>query len=163
MGSGKTTVGKRLAEILGVRFVDLDAYIEESEQRTISELFKTEGHIRFRKKEHHYLNEVLEEKASMVLATGGGAPCYSGNMEVILKASPNVFYLNLAIPELVKRLGPEKAHRPLIAHLTEMELPEFLGKHLFERNGFYQSAHHMISCDGKAADEVAGEIVALLV
>lgn len=163
MGSGKTTVGKALAEKLGVDFFDLDTVIEEGEQCTITELFAAAGQIQFRKKEHQYLNELLDNKASMVLATGGGAPCYSGNMKTILEASPNVFYLRLSIPELVKRLAPNKAERPLIAHLEEAEMPEFLGKHLFERNNFYQEAYHTIACDGKIVEEVISEIQKRLV
>lgn len=163
MGSGKTTVGQALAEKLGIRFLDLDTAIEEGERNTITELFETVGQIRFRKKEHHYLNELLGENTPMVLATGGGAPCYSGNMKTILEASPNVFYLRLSIPELVKRLVPEKAERPLISHLSEAEMPEFLGKHLFERNNFYQEAHHTINCDGKTQEEVTSEIQRLLI
>ncbi len=163
MGSGKTTVGKALAEKLGINFLDLDTVIEEGEQCTITELFETVGQIRFRKKEHYYLNELLDDKRPMVLATGGGAPCYSGNMKTILEASPNVFYLRLSIPELVKRLVPNKAERPLISHLDAAEMPEFLGKHLFERNNFYQEAHHTVGCDGKTVEEVTSEIQKLLV
>lgn len=163
MGSGKTTVGKALAEKVGVPFTDLDAYIEKAENKTISALFETEGHIRFRKKEHQHLHTLLEDRDSVVLATGGGAPCYSGNMKTILEASPNVFYLKLSIPALVQRLLPEKDKRPLIAHLKEEEMPEFLGKHLFERNNFYQQAHHIVTCDRKSVAEVTAEIEALLI
>lgn len=163
MGSGKSTVGKILAANLDLPFIDLDAYIESVEKKAITEIFETEGQIRFRKKEHENLNALLVHQQAMVLATGGGAPCYSGNMETILGASPNVFYLRVSIPELVSRLVPEKASRPLIAHLSEAEMPEFLGKHLFERSNFYNRAHHTISCDGKSAEAISAEITKLLI
>ncbi len=163
MGSGKTTVGKVLAGNLNIPFIDLDTYIESVEKKTITELFDTEGQIGFRKKEHEHLNALLKNSQPMVLATGGGAPCYSGNMETILEASKNVFYLKVTIPELVTRLTPEKASRPLIAHLSEDEMPEFLGKHLFERSSYYIRANHTIACDDKSAEEISTEIEQLLV
>lgn len=163
MGSGKTTLGKVLADRLNVPFFDLDDYIESTEKKTIAEIFETDGQIKFRNKEHRYLTELLEKSGAMVLATGGGAPCYSGNMDLMLKASPNVFYLSVSIPELVKRLAPEKEKRPLIAHLSEDEMPEFLGKHLFERRNFYSQAHHTIACDKKSMEEILAEIELLLV
>ena len=158
MGSGKTTVGKVLAKKLGLPFFDLDDYIETTEGKTITEIFETEGQIRFRKKEHEHLKRLLNDIDEMVLATGGGAPCYSGNMKTILDATPNVFFLRVTIPELVSRLTSEKATRPLIAHLNETEMPEFLGKHLFERNYFYSKAHHTITCDGKSMEVICAEI-----
>ena len=163
MGSGKTTIGKLLAEKLSLSFFDLDAYIESAEKMTIIEFFETEGQIRFRKKEYEHLNTLLKNEHSFVLATGGGAPCYSGNMSTILEGTPNVFYLGVSIPELVTRLVPEKETRPLIAHLNDDEMPEFLGKHLFERSHFYAQAHHTIACDGKSMEEIASEIETLLV
>ena len=163
MGSGKTSVGKVLAENLNLPFIDLDAYIENAEQKTITEIFATEGQIRFRKKEHEHLNVLLNESQSVVLATGGGAPCYSGNMQTIIEATKNVFYLRISISELVKRLAPEKALRPLIARLSEEEMPEFFGKHLFERSGYYAQASHTIGCDGKSVKEISAEIERLLV
>ena len=163
MGSGKTTIGKVLAEKSGLPFFDLDAYIESAEEKTITELFETEGQIRFRKKEHEHLKMLMKDVDEMVLATGGGAPCYGDNMKTILEATPNVFYLSVTIPELVARLTPEKALRPLIAHLSEEEMPVFLGKHLFERNYFYSKAHHTIHCDGKSMEEISSEIKHLLV
>ncbi len=163
MGSGKTTVGKVLAEKLGLPFTDLDAYIETVEKKTITNIFETEGQIHFRKIEHRYLGALLNDKDSIVLATGGGAPCYSGNMKTILEATPNVFYLSVSIPELVARLTPEKEGRPLIAHLDDDEMSGFLGKHLFERRNFYSEAHHTIACDGKSLEEISLEIERLLV
>jgi shikimate kinase len=163
MGSGKSTIGKKLAENLNLPFIDLDAHIENGEQKTISELFATEGQISFRKKEHEHLNFLLKDSEAMVLATGGGAPCYSGNMKIILEATPNVFYLRVTIPQLISRLAPEKTSRPLIAHLDEDEMGEFFGKHLFERNTYYSMAHHTIACDGKSIEEISSEIERLLV
>lgn len=163
MGSGKSTVGAALAKKLNLPFFDLDTYIEKAEEQSITALFESEGQIGFRKKEHLHLSALLENEHNFVLATGGGAPCYGGNMKVIVEATPNVFYLRVSIPELVSRLAPEKAGRPLIAHLSEDEMPEFLGKHLFERSHFYAEAHYTIACDKKTTDEISSEIELALV
>ncbi len=163
MGSGKSTVGRALAKRLGVAFVDLDDVIVAGEGKTIAALFETEGQIAFRKKENRYLVSVLASDQQLVLATGGGTPCYGDNMQRILAATPNVFYLKMSINALISRLVHEKAARPLIAHLSDGDMAEFLGKHLFERNPFYLQATHNIDCDGKGVGEVVSEIESRLV
>ena len=163
MGSGKSTVGKAIADKLNMSFVDLDTYIESREKMTISQLFEDKGQIYFRKVEHQYLQYLLDLDKAMVISTGGGAPCYAGNMNLILEASPNVIYLKLSINELIKRLYPEREKRPLIAHLTKEEMPEFFGKHLFERSPFYEKANQTVNCDGKSVSEITEEIEKFLV
>lgn len=163
MGSGKSTIGKLLAEKLELDFNDLDNYIENKSGTTIPEIFKEKGEIYFRKIEHDYLNEILENESRLVLATGGGTPCYSGNMHTMLERSNAVIYLKLSIPRLIDRLSKEKDERPLIAHLEDKELPEFIGKHLFERSPYYAMAEHTILCDDKSPAEIVTEIQRLLV
>nr|CUV01044.1 Shikimate kinase [Cellulophaga sp. An8] len=163
MGSGKSTVGKELAKQLKINFLDLDSYIEQKYEMTISELFSAKGEIFFRKAEIVCLNEVFASKEDFVLSTGGGTPCYGDNINVMTSNTKNVFYLNVPIPELIKRLVKEKEHRPLIANIPENELPEFLGAHLFERSYFYTKAHHTILVQQKEASKVVNEIVAKLV
>jgi len=158
MGSGKTTVGKLLARDLDLNFLDLDTYLQEKTQMPVPAIFKEKGEIYFRKMEHLYLKEILEERENFVLSTGGGAPCYSGNMQTILEGTNHVFYLKLSIDGLVRRLIPEMDGRPLIRNLSLDELPEFIGKHLFERNPYYTMANHTISCDGKDPNEIMEEI-----
>ena len=163
MGSGKSSIGKILAKNLGHEFIDLDDYIEAREELEIKDIFRLKGEVYFRKKEFEYLNEVLGSNANLVLSTGGGTPCYGENMNAILEATPNVFYLNVSINGLIQRLLPEKEHRPLIADIPNRELPEFIGKHLFERSYFYSQAHHHIHCDKKSLDVLVSEIEALLI
>ncbi|GLB50483.1 shikimate kinase [Neptunitalea lumnitzerae] len=162
MGSGKSAVGKHLAASLALPFLDFDDYIEEKEGMSITEIFKSKGEIYFRKAEHIHLKELLAHKPEVVLSLGGGTPCYSGNIELILAASKHVFYLNTSIPVLTGRLIKEKSHRPVIAHLNEADLTEFIGKHLFERNAFYRKAHHSILVKDKSIAEIASEIKQLL-
>lgn len=155
MGSGKSTVGKLLAEKLKLEYRDLDTIIETQAHKTIPEIFAEKGEIHFRKLEHQVLREVLKSHDSFVLALGGGTPCYSGNMDTLLTSTPHVFYLKMSVPALTKRLSGEKQDRPLISHITDEELPEFIGKHLFERQPFYMRAPHILNSDGKSAQEIA--------
>lgn len=162
MGSGKSAVGKNLARSLGVPFLDLDNYIEKELTTSIKEIFATKGELYFRKKEHECLQKLLQQEGSVVVGTGGGTPCYSGNMKFIVDTTPNVFYLKVSISGLVLRLQKEKEKRPLISDIPDEDLPEFIGKHLFERNPFYTMAHHTIICDGKTILEISEEIKALI-
>src|SRR3990167_1708254 len=144
MGSGKSTIGRQLAKSLGYVFVDLDDYIEGALKMKISQIFAEQGELFFRKEEHRLVKEVLSLPEDIVLSTGGGTPCYSGNMETMLTLTKDVFYLMVSIPVLVARLTKEKEHRPLIRDIDASALHEFIGKHLFERNVFYQRATHTI-------------------
>lgn len=158
MGSGKSTIGKLLAKELEYDFLDLDAYIEEAMEAAISKMFEEKGEIFFRKKEHSSLKEILKKKDDFILSTGGGTPCYSGNMETMVEETKHVFYLKVSVAGLVERLYKEKDDRPLIKDLSNTDLPEFIGKHLFERNHFYNQAHHTIVCDAKTPKEIVKEI-----
>ena len=161
MASGKSTLGRVLTKKLDYNFIDLDDYIEEKENASISEIFKTKGEIYFRKKETHYLNEILNSKSKLILSLGGGTPCYSNNMENILSANNAVsIYLKASIPTLADRLKNEKAKRPLIAHIeTDDLLAEFIGKHLFERSPYYSQAEAVITTDNKTENDIIEELV----
>lgn len=163
MGSGKSTVGKALSKRLKINFLDLDNYIEAKYEMPIPELFSTKGELFFRKAETECLREIFEKNDSIILSTGGGTPCYGENMLIMLQNSPNVFYLNVSIPELVNRLQNEKAQRPLIANVAENDLPEFIGKHLFERSFFYNKAQHTILVQQKGPAEIVNEMLEKLV
>ena len=163
MGSGKTTIGIQLARKLFLNFTDLDDFIEEKEQKSIKEIFKQKGEIYFRKIEHKYLKQFINENESYVLSLGGGTPCYAGNLDLILKDKKSLsFYLRGSIPTLFKRLSENKFKRPLISDLSDDQLTEYLAKHLFERSLFYDKATHKISIDNKEVQEIVTEIRILL-
>ncbi|WP_185783916.1 shikimate kinase [Croceivirga lutea] len=162
MGSGKSTVGRVFAQKLDTTFTDLDERIENESNTTISELFKTHGTIHFRKLESKVLRDFVENNSEGVLALGGGTPCYANNMDFLNASKVITIYLKLSIPELVKRLRSQKAHRPLIQNISDAELPEFIGKHLFERSPFYNQAQYTINCNYKTVEEVVLELENLL-
>lgn len=165
MGSGKTTVGKILAEKLALPFMDLDEEIEKSENLSIPEIFNSRGEIYFRKLENKILKEILISQESFVLAVGGGTPCY-GDAIKIMKESPNaiVIYLRTPIGILAKRLFSQKSLRPLISHLKTFEdLTEFVGIHVFERSSFYSRAHFIIDTADDEPVSVAEKIKKIIV
>ena len=163
MGSGKSTVGKQLAKNTGMKLVDLDHEIERKENLKIPEIFAVKGEIYFRKKESEVLLQQLNEEENAIISLGGGTPCYGNNMKIALEASESVIYLKVSIPGLVLRLSKEKEFRPLIKNIPDEELPAFIGKHLFERNIFYNQANLVIECDGKSPEQISEEIESRLV
>jgi len=158
MGSGKSTVGRLIAHQLGIPFLDLDDLIEEHTGLSVTDLFAQKGVVHFRKLEQSLLSTVLTEYPSFVLSTGGGTPSFGDNMERILSEADQVIYLQMSVLGLVGRLIKEKSTRPLIAHLTDEELPGFIGKHLFERMPYYTKATWHISVDGLSPQEVLDRI-----
>lgn len=163
MASGKSTIGRLLAEKMELPFIDLDDYIEEKENKLIAEIFKLKGEIYFRKQEHFYLKELLSKKDNFVLALGGGTPCYAGNMDLINKCdSTKSIYLKFKIPTLVNRLINEKSKRPLVAKLNDNDIYEFIAKHLFERSFYYNQSNLGVNGDDKSASEIICEIEKLL-
>lgn len=161
MGSGKSTLARHMAKSLKLPFIDLDDYIVEKEQNSIKELFKQQGEIYFRLKESTYLKEVLDIDQPLVLALGGGTPCYADNMALIKKESLS-FYLKASIGTLCKRLRNEKNQRPLIASLDDQQLTEFIAKHLFERREFYEKADHIINLEDKSIEDLLKELQGII-
>ncbi|MCL4118507.1 UNVERIFIED_CONTAM: hypothetical protein GTU68_065052 [Idotea baltica] len=161
MASGKSSIGEKLAKKLNYNFVDLDDLIEEKENLTVTEVFKTKGEVYFRKQESIHLKEQINNNTDLILSVGGGTPCYGTNMEDILNAKHvKSIYLKATIPTLVKKLIKKKSKRPLIAHIeTKEAMTEFVGKHLFERIHFYNQAEIKVNIDNKTKDEIADEIV----
>ncbi len=158
MTSGKSSVGKILSSLISVEHIDLDVFIEEREQSSISDIFKNKGELYFRKKEMFYLEEVLKKEGNYCISMGGGTPCYGNNMQLITAHTTSV-YLQTSINEIHRRLITSKNKRPLVAELSEDNLLEFIGKHLFERNPFYKKADITVLTDGKSSLEVAKTIV----
>lgn len=161
MASGKSTFGRILAKKVNYNFIDLDDFIEEKENKSISVIFKDKGEIYFRKAETQYLNHILYTEDDVVLSLGGGTPCYGNNMHMILNNSKaKSIYLKASIPTLVERLNKEKSKRPLIAHIeTDELLTEFIGKHLFERSQYYSQAEQVISTDNKSEKDIIEALI----
>ena len=162
MASGKSTIGREISKKLDMKFIDLDDYISKREKRSISEIFKVKGEIYFRRIESFYLSEILNSKDRFILSLGGGTPCYSNNMELILNSEASSIYIKAGIKTLVSRLTAEKNKRPLVAELEDDKLLEFVAKHLFERRFFYEQASMTVNTEDKSTEEITTEIRILL-
>ena len=147
MGSGKTTLGRQLAQQLKLPFQDLDSLIEERQGLRVSEIFSDRGEIQFRRLESLILKEVLDQGNPMVLALGGGTPCYGENLQLLQQEGVLNIYLKLSVAALFDRLRVRKSTRPLIAHLNDEQLEEFIRKHLFERQYYYNQANCVVDMD----------------
>lgn len=154
MGSGKSAMGKLLASNLGLSFIDLDNYIEGKFHKTIAQIFKSDGEDSFREKEKICLREVGEFE-NVVVATGGGAPCFFDNMEYINKQGISI-YLKLSPEQLVERLQKGRnGVRPLISGKSPEELKQFITQTLSYRSQFYEMARVVISgTDAEIVDKI---------
>ena len=142
MGCGKTTLGKKLAKHLNYNFIDLDSYIEKTTNKTITEIFENKGEKKFRIVEKESLMEVCK-KDNLVIATGGGTPCFFDNMQKILD-SGKAIYLKMEIEDLLERLETEKSQRPLIENKSTKELENFIRNKLSERESFYKKSNYIL-------------------
>jgi len=162
MGSGKSTIGAALAKQLNLPFEDLDDHIASTYKGSVPDLFAKKGAKWFREVEYEMLLAALKNPTARILSLGGGTPCYFDNMTHINNATPHVFYLQATPASLAARLFPFRKNRPLIAHsASENELKEFVAKHVFERQLFYNEASHRISVDNKSVQEVVDVIATL--
>ena len=134
-GAGKSTIGRKLAENLGMGFVDLDLYIEEKYHSAVPLLFQKYGEPAFRQLEYAALSEVLDLE-NTVIATGGGAPCYADAMAQINAKAVSI-YLQLTEDQLVDHLLHSKKKRPLTSHLSESGLREYVRATLPKREPYY--------------------------
>lgn len=143
MGAGKTTVGRALAAELGIKFYDLDWYIESRMRKTVKQLFDEVGEEGFRKIEHNMLHEVAEFE-NVVISCGGGTPCFFDNMAymnqqgdtVYLKANPEILY---------KHLKMGKSVRPLLLNKTPEEVQVFITEQLANREPYYSRAKYTVN------------------
>ncbi|MBE0651093.1 MAG: shikimate kinase [Bacteroidales bacterium] len=148
MGAGKTTVGKKLADVLGYQFIDLDDYFEEHYKIDIQGFFDKYGEELFRNLEYERLLKTFEMK-NVVVATGGGTPCYHDSIDEINKNGVSV-YLEMTPAAIADRLINAVKKRPLLEGRTGDELIKYIETKLDERLAYYEKAH--LTVDGVGVD-----------
>lgn len=153
MGSGKTTIGRALADKLMLPVFDTDAVIEQMQGLKVSEIFKLSGEKHFRTLEA-MLVERLKEMPTQIISTGGGI-ILNGANTLTLKEIGCVIYLKASIGTLEKNLAGEEGNRPI---LITQSLPSLLKV----RAPLYEgAAHAVVNIDGKTVEEIVHEIFAL--
>ncbi|MEN8203641.1 MAG: shikimate kinase [Bacteroidota bacterium] len=142
MGSGKSTLGLKLARKIGYSFMDMDQLIEETAGMTIPGIFRELGEEVFRKWEHDILLELCASE-KVVISTGGGAPCHKQMMQIMNEHGATV-YIKLSPEALKNRLQNSRTERPLIQGKSDEELLRFIRSKLAEREFYYTQASHTV-------------------
>lgn len=154
MGTGKTTVGKTLAEWVTFDFADMDSIIEQEAGKTIPEIFAEKGEEGFRQLERATAQR-LAKGSKQVIATGGGTVKTPQNMEA-LRETGIIVCLTASVDTILQRTEAQ-GQRPLLDAAGE-DRKAAVEKLLAERDSLYKDADYIIETDGKTPDEVAGEI-----
>jgi shikimate kinase len=158
-GSGKSSLGKRLARRMGLRFVDTDNVVEQQVGAPIADIFHYEGEEYFRIAERRAVEGLANEAMDMVIATGGGLPTWRDNMEWMLRSGV-VIYLRRTPEQILSRLsayGREK--RPMFRGKSDEELLVFMRQQMTEREVYYNQAHILVDCTMMSDDDVVEYIV----
>lgn len=150
MGTGKTTVGRSVADELGWSFYDIDCEIEKREEKSIAEIFDTAGEPRFRELETMILARLVSQVQSghpCVIATGGGAFVQPHNWDIVENNGVTV-WLDCPIETIEQRLGPDDGTRPLARDRKNM-------RELFERRlPLYARADYRVNANCDDPSEV---------
>lgn len=153
MGSGKTSLGKKLAKKLNLPFFDLDQRIEEQEHCSITDIFNKKGEDYFRALETAVLKDTIATKPSFVLSLGGGTSCFNNNMDIINQSGTSI-YLKYNAGILTSRLLLAKQERPLIAGKNKEELKQFVVELLTQREPFYNQCQLIVEGNNITTDTI---------
>ena len=164
MGCGKSSVGRKLSELLCCSFVDLDNVIEEREGRSIPEIFATEGEATFRQMELDALRTIIchsdsqsDSKRHLVIALGGGTVMTPECAEIIHENTLCI-YLRASVDTLVQNLSDEADGRPMLK--TESSLRQRIEELRSLRAATYEkTAHIIVDTDGRSIDSIADDII----
>ena len=146
MGSGKSSVGKELQNLMDCRFIDLDTYIEEKTGRNIPDIFASEGETAFRNMELEALKDIFAEKHSgnLILALGGGTLTNSQSAGLVRKHSTSI-YLKASIDTLIANLKGAASGRPMLKGANdEMQLRQRIEELLSQREHIYSETADLI-------------------
>ena len=155
MGTGKTTVGKRLAKALSCEFIDTDERIEKEQGRKISDIFAEDGEQAFRDMETDLLKRLQDSKDAFVLSIGGGMPVREENRALLRKIG-TVVYLKTSKEEIIRRVSGD-TNRPL---LQGGVLEEKVTSLMNAREQIYmETAHREVVTDGKYPQKIVEELM----
>jgi shikimate kinase len=161
MGSGKSTIGKKLATQLQVKFIDTDDRIEASKDIEIKEIFKNEGEFRFREYEESMLEAIIKEEDPAVISLGGGTLLSARNQEKVMSTG-FLIYIKSSPAEIWNRIK-HSTRRPLLRkdgqEWTKKMYLDRISQLMQEREIGYSMAHLILDRDGKEVDEIVQQLL----
>jgi shikimate kinase len=164
MGAGKSSVGRKLGDLLGWAFEDLDERIELRERRTVAEIFRDSGEAAFRHAEHTALKELLKALRSgegKVVALGGGAFVPERNAALIEAEGVPTVFLDASVEELWQRCGEQAERQGMERPLLSGYVERF--RELYEtRRPYYLKARYRQETSGKKITAIAAEVIQAL-
>lgn len=159
MGSGKSTYGKLMAQKLNIDFLDMDDYIEKQYSKSIYSLFEEWGEEQFRKEEKNVLRN-LPVSDNLIIATGGGTPCFFDNMEFMNKQGETI-YLRTSVRELRDRLMHSNKKRPLLLDKSLKDLEVYIADLLKKREAYYLKSRYILETDDLNPNNLISSYLAL--
>ena len=158
MGSGKSTVGRKIARFAHLRFIDTDSEVEKLEGASVADVITYQGEEYFRQVERRVLEKSAEED-NVVVSTGGGLPVWGDNMERLSQLGASV-YLRRTAENLISRLSPYgREKRPKFRGLNDEQLLSFMKSHMAEREPIYSKADLVIDCDTMSDSQIIDLII----
>ena len=157
MGAGKTTIGRDLANSMNFKFIDLDEYIEKKENSTVFDIFNKKGEKHFRQLEHYSLKELILLN-NIVIATGGGAPCFFNNISIMNKYGLTI-YINVDSQTLFSRIKKTKDKRPLLKNIDDKQMLNFITKKVIEREIYYKQSKKIVNYKNLSIDKLKSIIL----
>ena len=152
MGAGKTTLAKKLGSKLGYQWIDTDQEIEKKEGVKVSEIFEVRGEAYFRALEKQLIDGLIPSE-KMIVATGGGLPCFNNLMETLNQLG-NTIYLERTPKELFQRVKQATNSRPLIAHKSDEELLEYIESTMEKRREIYLQSNIIADRFSQTTDKI---------
>ena len=146
MGSGKSTIAKRISTEFNINHIDIDREIEKIENNTISQIFENKGEDYFRNLEKNYINNI-KNNDKVIISTGGGAPIFNNLMEIMNNIGKTI-YIKCSIETLYQRLIKDN-NRPLIKNVSKKNLKKYVTNTLYERERIYKQAKYIIDIENE--------------
>jgi shikimate kinase len=161
-GSGKSTLGRALLQLLPqYQFIDTDTEIEKRLGKTVPSIFEEDGEASFRLKEQEVIRDLLFSEAPLIVATGGGLPCFHQNMDFINEKAISI-YINPDDTELTRRLqNSNRSQRPMLLNKSDEEILKFVQAKRQERETYYKLARITLSGNNLKAQDIFTSIGAV--